>query len=71
MKYLFLLFFILGCMSEPKLVIDENDNGWGDYKVTEIDSCEYIVYDSGVLNQRVYGITHKGNCKFCKSRKCK
>lgn len=71
MKYLVLLFLIVGCMPEPKVVTDKNNNGWGNYKITEIDSCEYIVYDSGILDQRVYGITHKGNCKYFKSRKCK
>ena len=28
-----------------------------------IDSCEYLFYDRGV--------THKGNCKFCKERRQK
>lgn len=68
MKYVILLFFIIGCMPEPKVVTDKNKNGWGNYKITVIDSCEYIVYDDGIFDQRVYGITHKGNCKFCKLR---
>ena len=30
-------------------------------RVVEFDSCEYI-------NYYTQGITHKGNCKFCKDR---
>lgn len=43
------------------------DGGQGDrFDIIVIDSCEYIGrklgYSAGVL-------THKGNCKFCASRK--
>lgn len=34
------------------------------FKVVEIDSCEYIVAHGKFFN----GLTHKGNCKFCKER---
>ena len=29
--------------------------------ITTIDSCEYVILE--------VGITHKGNCKYCKTRK--
>lgn len=32
-------------------------------KILEIEGCEYIEYDSGIADQRVYSLTHKGNCK--------
>lgn len=38
------------------------------YNIKTIDSCEYIEYDYGVFNQRVYSLTHKGNCKYCAER---
>ncbi|HHX69472.1 MAG TPA: hypothetical protein GX708_15680 [Gallicola sp.] len=40
----------------------------GDYVTKVIDSCEYIEVDSGIFDQRVYSLTHKGNCKFCTER---
>jgi len=36
-----------------------NDN----YTIVTIDGCEYLEYDQGILAQRVYSLTHKGNCK--------
>ena len=33
-----------------------------------IDSCEYIECDYGMLDQRVYSLTHKGNCKNPKTK---
>lgn len=38
------------------------------YNIKTIDSCEYIEYDYGVFDQRVYSLTHKGNCKYCAER---
>jgi len=39
------------------------------YKIIEIDSCEYIVY-SYSKGYGGYGfMSHKGNCKYCKQRK--
>ena len=35
----------------------------GDYSIKVIDGCEYIEFDMGVGNTRVYTLTHKGNCK--------
>lgn len=38
------------------------------YSIKVIDSCEYIEFDYGIFDQRVYSLTHKGNCKFCTER---
>ena len=46
---------MVGCLSKR----DGNDIP---YDVHVIDSCEYI--DGG----HIYGIGHKGNCRFCKER---
>lgn len=32
-------------------------------RTVEIEGCEYLEYDSGRADQRVYSLTHKGNCK--------
>ena len=45
-----------------------NTNDTPDYTVVVIDSCEYIEYKYGFVDNRVHTITHKGNCKFCKER---
>jgi hypothetical protein len=37
----------------------------GDFNIKVIDGCEYIEYDYGLFEQRVYSLTHKGNCKYC------
>lgn len=34
----------------------------GDYTIKVIDGCQYIEYDYGILDQRVYSLTHKGDC---------
>ena len=49
---------MVGCLSKR----DGNDIP---YDVHVIDSCEYI--DGG----HIYGIGHKGNCRFCKERRQK
>lgn len=41
------------------------------YNIKVIDSCEYIECDYGIFDQRVYSLTHKGNCKFCLARSAK
>lgn len=58
---------LLGCNPQPEKRSPEKSNG--DFKIKIIDSCEYIEYDYGVLDQRVYSLTHKGNCRFCAERK--
>lgn len=41
------------------------------FTIQTIDSCEYIEYDYGLADQRVYSLVHKGNCKFCVLRQQK
>ena len=55
-----------GCNPQPENGSSETSNG--DYVTKVIDSCEYIEYDYGIFDQRVYSLTHKGNCKFCAER---
>lgn len=47
------------CNSQPEM---------GKYVTKVIDSCEYIEYEYGLFDTRVYSFTHKGNCKFCAER---
>ena len=56
---------IYSCEKSPK---DDRESGDRNYSIKMIDSCEYIEFDNGVADQRVYSLTHKGNCKFCKER---
>ena len=49
-------FMMVGCLSK-------RDSNGIPYEVHVIDSCEYI--DGG----HMYGIGHKGNCRFCKERR--
>ena len=60
-----LLAVFVGCeqpIGESKTETDKN------YTIKVIDSCEYIECDYGIFDQRVYSLTHKGNCKFCEDR---
>lgn len=53
---------IVGCkLPSPKGEgkVNTSDN----YSIITIDGCEYIEYDKGVFDQRVYSLTHKGDCK--------
>lgn len=33
------------------------------YKIKIIEGCEYIEFDKGIGQSRIYIFTHKGNCK--------
>ena len=63
---------ILGCLFALIFCIDYcqyNDsdikgNDGGGYNVVVIDSCEYLVRQSGYSGY----MAHKGNCKFCEIR---
>lgn len=59
---------ILSCGSPIEQSVDGTDEN---YVIKVIDSCEYIEYDHGIFDQRVYSLTHKGNCKFCEARRSK
>ena len=62
MRILFVLIFMMSaCMPTPQG--DARTKIIDNYSIITIDSCEYIEYDMGILDQRVYSLTHKGNCK--------
>jgi len=55
--------FLQSCNdSSDKSVVTQTN---GSYETVELDSCEYIVFREWYKG----GITHKGNCKFCETRK--
>lgn len=65
MKKLLLLLALLatmmvGCENEEGRNYATDERGYT-YKVTVIDSCEYIYTP-------YYKLAHKGNCKFCAER---
>lgn len=67
MKKILLLPFIAigitGCNMNPQFSSKDSEQKIGDYTIKTIDGCEYIEYDVGIVDQRVYSLTHKGNCK--------
>lgn len=60
--------FLSGCVGSPRENEDTERLPLGDFAIKVIDSCEYIEYDYGWADQRVYALTHKGNCKYCIER---
>lgn len=66
-KLIILIFLIWGCEPQPEGGSQKRKSG--DYSIKVIDSCEYIEFDRGILDQRVYSLTHKGNCKYCEKRR--
>lgn len=66
MKKIFLILLmavlIASCENSPKAPYT-TITPLGDFNVKIIDGCEYIEYDNGVAEYRVYSLTHKGNCK--------
>jgi len=65
MKYfLFIVgvLFMVGCNGQPKQK-SKLDKAF-DCDTVELYGCQYIVYKA----YSSYGITHKGNCKFCAER---
>ena len=71
MKCLIWIFiiFVVGCHETlPESDTKVSTETHNIYKTVVIDSCEYIEYDYGIVDSRVYSITHKGNCKYCIGR---
>lgn len=64
------LISVLGCHN-PKSPNGDSGTIYGDFNIKVIDSCEYLEYDYGVFDQRVYTLTHKGNCKNCNKKTTK
>lgn len=63
------VFSFSACSDEKARKVKKEETDWvvfGNYskvQIIEIDSCQYIFGDWG--NATV--LTHKGNCKFCRS----
>lgn len=51
---------LTGCNPQPEG--ESKESKTGDFIIKTIDGCEYIEYDYGLYHQRVYSLTHKGNC---------
>ena len=45
--------------------VDNTNTNTSTTTIVEIDECEYVQFRTYM---NYYGITHKGNCKFCKKR---
>jgi hypothetical protein len=63
-----LLIAIIFCGCNLQLENESSETSDDNYVTKVIDGCEYIEYDYGIFDQRVYSLTHKGNCKFCAER---
>lgn len=70
LSLLYIVFLSISCNSD---VIDgEKTPYYVDYhdhtplRVVEIEGCEYLIFS----NEHKFAITHKGNCKYCMTRKC-
>lgn len=59
-----LAFGLFSCDDSNRTIND------GNYKTKIIKSCEYIEFDYGYGNTRVYSLTHKGNCSNKIHLKC-
>lgn len=56
-----LILALVSCNPETQGGNQSHKNG--DFTIKIIDGCEYIEFDDGIFDQRVYSLTHKGNCK--------
>ena len=64
MKYILtsILILLLTCCDTTPVGESKRKTS-NNYTVKIIDGCEYIEHDNGILDYRVYSLTHKGNCK--------
>jgi len=65
------LFATVFCSCKGKSAKPDGQIGSNNYSVKVIDGCEYIECDYGAVDQRVYSLAHKGNCKYCAERNSK
>ena len=66
MKKLLIIFCtaLVSCGVDKQNNIPTGNNGrFGDFRVVEIDHCEYVVREGVGGNSYFFAITHKGNCK--------
>lgn len=61
--------FIFGCKNttDNKTENIVRAGGGNEVYITEVDSCEYLIFDG----YKAGGIIHKQNCKFCLKRSAK
>lgn len=55
-----MLLMIVSCTPQAP---GSSSTTYGDYTLKTIDGCEYLEFDRGLTDRRVYSLTHKGNCK--------
>lgn len=65
MKNLLVVIFSLVLLSCGDTKENKSRDTDCNYKVIEVDSCEYLIYKEG--SNSGWGV-HKGNCKYCKLR---
>lgn len=66
-----LIILTLGLLScEPQVPNQSQSKQFGDYKIKIIEDCEYLEYDNGIFDKRVYSLTHKGDCSNKIHSKC-
>ncbi len=51
---------LYACVDRPK---GDSEKTVSNYVVKIIDGCEYLEFEDGLFEYRVYSLTHKGNCK--------
>ena len=59
-----LLATMCSCGQEKQTIEKTYPMGYGDLKLINIDSCEYLYGEWGSATV----LTHKGNCKYCTQR---
>ena len=66
LKILTLSILLIGCSNQTSNTTKVSSNGINaiHHNIIEIDGCEYIES----YGSKTYGITHKGNCKYCKNK---
>ena len=47
---------------EQRQLENDNHKPMHDYRIVRINRCEYIEVDNGAGRNRVYSLTHKGDC---------
>lgn len=53
---------LAGMTACSPITADKSEDTKSGYKIKTIDGCQYIEVDDGILDQRIYSLTHKGNC---------
>ena len=62
---------LMSCGVDKQNNTPTGKGGFGDFKVIEVDHCEYLVYDHWEGSLRSFSVTHKGNCKNHKQNEVK